>query len=332
MRAIVAFLAVLQGQDPDPAALLLYRKVGEEIRRAPDFEACLRLGRVRDGLRERARTALFGGQADPEKNVLRFHDIRTLVSRVADCPAGDFWEPLVAQADKSRGVTSWVDEPRNPAIGEEVLVDLIRETVVPGAWDDTNTILQIPGGQFLVSAPPAVQRRLAAYIEKLEKEIRREVRATVKVFAFDSPDTPIGDLATLDKRARRVGLLHLSAHLEQLVSATSGRRITLVTSYAEGRPVKEVRRDGFAFEFRAVPSAGAIKVSARIGFRKLLSIEEFPTADGPVDLPRFAETEARIERRVPDGRWVLLDRMGPFPEEAGIPPYLAIVGRFSIDR
>lgn len=342
-RAAVLGVLLLR-QEPEPPAVTLQREVERHWSATKDEEVRQRLGRVRAMLRQRAHEALFGDAEDPDQEVARFYEIGHIVGLLADQAVEGYWDaPLTPNLG---GATFVLDEPREPGLGMEGLVDLLKESVAPGTWEGDQTIESTPGGQLLIVAKSRVHRQVSRFLQIQESEAARQVRATVWFFAVPATDaaglTAGGDGAVSEQtlagllkpaqeggRARRVAGFELSGRLEQLISAFAGRDAAYVTGLDGRVPQRAVVKDGAAVELRAVPTTGGYKVHARLGFRKLLGVEEIATPRGTLELPRLAEVQCTEDLRVPEGKPVILGRLGPLPPEAGLPPVVVVLARFA---
>ncbi len=331
-------------QAPEEPVVRLQRALEEKLRSSGDAEVRRRAGDLREFLRDRIVTVLSGGPAPADDApVLGFHDPRTLMAPIQDRPFPAFWTLRLDGVKPAGGPL----EPLQSPIGEEQIVDLIKERVAPGTWEGDRTIEKTPAGMLLIQAPPSVQRAVARFLRVQEAETRLAWRVSVELFALQDP-RPAGlavprdgvleedslrkleELAAGD-RARRAGGFELSAPHSQLVSAFSGREVEIVVGHEEAGPRRVKVLDGLCVELMALPAGeGLVQARVRLGYRKLLGVEEVATARGPVQSPRFAETGFDEEvRMLRVGAPCMLGLLGPLPEEAKLPPYLLAVARFS---
>lgn len=129
---------------------------------------------------------------DPKKagggNVLELHDIRDILVKLQDFggPKVELVSPTAGGAGPLTGATFTLDEPKESSVGEEQIVDLIKENIAPGTWEDQQTIEKTPNQQLLVNAPPRVHRELREFLGKLRSYTGTMVAVTVRfVAAFD---------------------------------------------------------------------------------------------------------------------------------------------------
>jgi type II secretory pathway component GspD/PulD (secretin) len=104
------------------------------------------------------------------KSILELHDIRDILVKLQDFagPRVELVSPQgAAGGGPLTGATFTLDEPKAAAVGEEQIVDLIKENIAPGTWEGEQTIEKTPNQQLLVSAPPHVHRELREFLGKL---------------------------------------------------------------------------------------------------------------------------------------------------------------------
>ena len=134
------------------------------------------------------------------RSVLELHEVRHLLVKLQDHPGPD-----VALAEKSApGFSVTFEDPRELTVGEEVVVDLIRENVSPAAWDETQSIEQTPDQRLLVSAPLPVQRELERFLDGLNSLAPPTVTVTVEVMEADKAAAALirpGEAATWSAEA-----------------------------------------------------------------------------------------------------------------------------------
>jgi type II secretory pathway component GspD/PulD (secretin) len=129
---------------------------------------------------------------DPKKagggNVLELHDIRDILVKLQDFagPRVELVSPQAGGAGPLTGATFTLDEPKESSVGEEQIVDLIKENIAPGTWEGDQTIEKTPNQQLLVNAPPKVHRELREFLGKLRSYTGTMVAVTCRfVAAFD---------------------------------------------------------------------------------------------------------------------------------------------------
>ncbi|HZE97993.1 MAG TPA: hypothetical protein VE981_13270 [Planctomycetota bacterium] len=129
---------------------------------------------------------------DPKKagggSVLELHDIRDILVKLQDFagPKVELVSPSKGGGGPLTGATFTLDEPKESSVGEEQIVDLIKENISPGTWEGEQTIEKTPNQQLLVNAPPRVHRELREFLGKLRSYTGTMVSVTCRfVAAFD---------------------------------------------------------------------------------------------------------------------------------------------------
>ncbi len=129
---------------------------------------------------------------DPKKagggSVLELHDIRDILVKLQDFggPKVELVSPTAGGGGPLTGATFTLDEPKESSVGEEQIVDLIKENIAPGTWEEAQTIEKTPNQQLLVNAPPRVHRELREFLGKLRSYTGTMVAVTVRfVAAYD---------------------------------------------------------------------------------------------------------------------------------------------------
>jgi tetratricopeptide (TPR) repeat protein len=129
---------------------------------------------------------------DPKKagggSVLELHDIRDILVKLQDFagPRVELVSPQKGGGGPLTGATFTLDEPKESSVGEEQIVDLIKENISPGTWEGEQTIEKTPNQQLLVNAPPRVHRELREFLGKLRSYTGTMVSVTCRfVSAYD---------------------------------------------------------------------------------------------------------------------------------------------------
>jgi len=129
---------------------------------------------------------------DPKKagggSVLELHDIRDILVKLQDFagPKVELVSPSKGGGGPLTGATFTLDEPKESSVGEEQIVDLIKENISPGTWEGEQTIEKTPNQQLLVNAPPRVHRELREFLGKLRSYTGTMVSVTCRfVAAYD---------------------------------------------------------------------------------------------------------------------------------------------------
>jgi len=168
---------------------------------------------------------------DPKKagggNVLELHDIRDILVKLQDFagPKVELVSPSKGGGGPLTGATFTLDEPKESSVGEEQIVDLIKENISPGTWEGEQTIEKTPNQQLLVNAPPRVHRELREFLGKLRSYTGTMVSVTCRfVAAYDDflddvgvdiinranstlpgTDTPASGLTSVDDPTGQIG-------------------------------------------------------------------------------------------------------------------------------
>lgn len=333
MRKLFLVLAVAGGQEPAEEAREYHRLLEKHLAAERDSEAKLRLEEALRAMRSSAARALVGGDEDPRRPEIRIFDTRNLLTRPKDHACRDFWKwpggggPLMGAYDA-------LEQPPEPFVGEEAIVELLKEKTGRSEWEGDQTIERTPTRQILVQAPAPLQRKVAAFLRWAEAESQAGLRGSIVLFALAQPPAGIADpegalpeemferLSREEEGARRLGGVELTSEAEQVVSAFSGTRVPVVCFPGDtGTSVP----DGLAVQFQGVPSPPGYRVEVRLAFTRVLGVEEV----GGLRLPRLVEARMTEQRRVPAGRWVRLGVLGPLAPEANLPAHLLVVGRFA---
>lgn len=121
-------------------------------------------------------------------NVLELHDIRDILVKLQDFagPKVELVSPSAQGGGALTGATFTLDEPKESSVGEEQIVDLIKENIAPNTWEGDQTIEKTPNQQLLVNAPPKVHRELREFLGKLRSYTGTMVSVTCRfVAAYD---------------------------------------------------------------------------------------------------------------------------------------------------
>ncbi len=122
------------------------------------------------------------------RSVLELHDIRDILVKLQDFagPRVELVSPQGGMGGPLTGATFTLDEPKEASVGEEQIVDLIRENIAPGTWEGEQTIEKTPNQQLLVNAPPQVHRELREFLGKLRSYTGTMVSVVARfVAAYD---------------------------------------------------------------------------------------------------------------------------------------------------
>jgi type II secretory pathway component GspD/PulD (secretin) len=129
---------------------------------------------------------------DPKKasggSVLELHDIRDILVKIQDFqgPKVELVSPSKGGGGPLTGATFTLDEPKESSIGQDQIVDLIKENISPGTWEGEQTIDKTPNQQLLVNAPPKVHRELREFLGKIRSYTGTMVSVTCRfISAYD---------------------------------------------------------------------------------------------------------------------------------------------------
>ena len=149
---------------------------------------------------------------DPKKagggSVLELHDIRDILVKLQDFagPKVELVSPSKGGGGPLTGATFTLDEPKESSVGEEQIVDLIKENISPGTWEGEQTIEKTPNQQLLVNAPPRVHRELREFLGKLRSFTGTMVSVTCRfVSAYDDFLDDVG--VDIINRANSTGVI-----------------------------------------------------------------------------------------------------------------------------
>ncbi|HTF57487.1 MAG TPA: tetratricopeptide repeat protein [Planctomycetota bacterium] len=129
-----------------------------------------------------------GGKPVPE-----LHDIRDILVRIQDFagPKVELSTPGGAGAALA-GASFTLEEPKESAVSEEQIVDLIKDNVAPGTWEGEYTIEKTPNQQLIVNHSPKVHRELQQFLGRLRSYTGTMVSVTARFMA--SHDDFLDDL------------------------------------------------------------------------------------------------------------------------------------------
>src|SRR5438552_2054470 len=119
---------------------------------------------------------------------LQLYDVRDILVKIQDFqgPKVELVSPSKGGGGPLTGATFTLDEPKESSIGQDQIVDLIKENISPGTWEGEQTIDKTPNQQLLVNAPPKVHRELREFLGKIRSYTGTMVSVTCRfVSAFD---------------------------------------------------------------------------------------------------------------------------------------------------
>ena len=326
---MLMLVALLVLQDPAEEAVSLAREIRRQLAAGADSEVRLRLDASLRWMSGRASAVLFGEPEDPAQPVLRFHDVRNLVTRPRDRWSSDF---LAWVRGPLAGATDGIEERPAGPVDEETLFGLVRERTGPAHWEEKASLTWAPNRQMLVSAPPGLQGKVTQTVRQLEKELLIDFRVSVALFASAKPLDVARDVdgsmtgaawETLVRRAdegtevRRLSSIELAAQADQTVSTFSGSRRP-----ADGLANPTVP-EGLALQLRLLPAGEGAALDLRLSWTKVLSIDDA----GALRLPKVAEAAMSDRRSVPLGVPVVLGSPGMLAPETALPPHLTVIVR-----
>ncbi|MHC4605686.1 MAG: hypothetical protein ACYTAF_01965 [Planctomycetota bacterium] len=117
--------------------------------------------------------------------VLEIHDIRDILVQIRD-----FTGPIVELRYEGSGhtplagATFTLDEPKEASVGEDAIIDLIRDQVEPQTWEEGDYDIELtPNKQLLVNHTPRVQKKIREFLAKLRSYTGTMVSVTVRFIA-----------------------------------------------------------------------------------------------------------------------------------------------------
>jgi len=219
---------------------------------------------------------LPAGEERDVKRVLRFHDLRFLVSEIPDFPA----PPLALEDLQAISEGAGEQEPSfgggyfltpGTGISPDALVRLIRTNIAEDSWANLNNTIQVRGKELVVMQTEDVQRQIEELLEMLRARRARMVLVEIILVPADALGDPLREqpyrlppgsreeiLARAGKGARRI---FLTAYNDQTVSATSGGRRAALThiQYGSTGVVPNLR-----FGIRRLPAGITAEVRPRV--------------------------------------------------------------------
>lgn len=278
------------------------------------FLATLVLGTAGDD------TALAGD----DDVILLAYDVSDIVRKVRHFPAPKLGLQGIEEAEDPFDVD---DEDDGPVFGVEDIIDLIKEHVAPGTWDDGPNSITSSGTVIFITIDPSRTKQVAATLEGLRVKSVKPVTIEARVLALSPEQLADLGFAKKSKRSRLIkkeeGEALLAPILEHSDVALGAPRITAwenqrthslivdqsayiadaEVNEATGTvdPVIEVLNEGIVFEVVAKPRARGKKMllewSVTLAHRGDTQFEE---ADGDVvvELPR-------IEKSISEGRGIM---------------------------
>ncbi|MBI4563676.1 MAG: hypothetical protein HY716_03155 [Planctomycetes bacterium] len=115
--------------------------------------------------------------------MLELHDIRDILVKITDFPGPRVELLSPSAAGMLSGASFTLDEPKESAVSEEQIVELIQENIAPGTWEGEYTLEQTPNQQLLVNHTPKVQRELRQFLTRLRSYTGTMVSVTARFIA-----------------------------------------------------------------------------------------------------------------------------------------------------
>jgi hypothetical protein len=337
-------LLVGAAQEVADEAVTLARALRKQHASSSDSEERLRLADLMRRLSDRASLSLLGEPEDPDRHFYRLHDTRNITTRRKDTFCGEFWKWPLQSGGPLAGAGDAIDETRDGPYEMEFLVDFIKMATGPDRWAGETTVEKVPSGDgLLVHAPPDLQRKVATVVHNVSREALSGIRMTVTLLAsartLDTGAAPDGTLpdeawTRLQKQAdegvvRRLASIETVAMQDQTVASFSGTRRPVALAMGETGPIRSMVPDGCATELAALAGGSRFSLRGRIGYSRVLSIEDVATEKGTLRLPRVVEATLNVSRTLSPEATVVLGTLGPLPPEADVPPHLTVLARLS---
>jgi hypothetical protein len=273
--------------------------------------------------------------------VLRSHDARGVPPlTLRDKPGGR----LAIPREDMFGFTYTTDEPRESSVGEEHLIDLLKETASPGTFEGLATIERGLDGHLAVSQRPSVHDEVAWILDRL-----RENRPAAISLGADLVELDDAAAALLEPGASaRVAAADLDAALRRFrgprtrtfaLSGSDGQRVHL-EQRQETEAVVDFSKDGpflgrwisriEVLDARSSLVAGGrfVEVELRLSLGQSRDLAAEPTPLGELPRHELTATELGTTLLVPAGGAAVLAL--PSNGAGGAPPQLLLL-RASVD-
>lgn len=139
-----------------------------------DIDALIR--QARQALAEKLQAVKRKG---PIEFVGRVHDIRDLTTAFVDRPGHAL--DLAPSAGFGFGFFESEEAEALPFYEGETILDLVRESVAPGSWDELRSVsIDYRNGMLVVKHTPAVQKEIEAFLEELRARAASQVTVGVR--------------------------------------------------------------------------------------------------------------------------------------------------------
>ncbi len=307
------------------------RAVAPELE--PDEFADAPLDRVLDGIARRisglwlveARRILI---VAPQRVGVGVVDVRDLVWPLSDDPLVPL-DPVHPEAEAGS------DPSRIEFTGED-MANLVKAEVRKDRWDESEgKSTSFLNGYLILRNDDDVLRDAAAYVEKVRREMMREVRVELWAYAVRPGDEAsperLAEAAGEGKRARLVAAFDRTVHDKRRIALASTVATALVERYDEGgQPVTALYTTGTKANLRAGLSEDrrSVRVDLGAGWSRLLSVERKKGEHGEVHVPTVASHVLRTTSTVEAGKASVLGRLGDTKIVEGLGE-IVVVGRFT---
>ncbi len=227
------------------------------------------------------------------------------------------------------------------------LVELVKAGVEPGFWEETEgaDVQAIDEDRLLVLAPPAMQTKVASFLQDLQEDFGRTATVDLRWIAM-APDAAAGFLpsghdplvlgaeqaALLFARGHRGPAVSVCCFSGQLAAVTGGRQVAWIqdadVEVAQDSqttdPIVTVSNLGFLAQVRPVLGENAVMLGVDATLARQTDERTAPTRrNGRIEVPAFQVTFVRPVLRLPYGAWAVAE--GRRLEEGG--PWWLLLAR-----
>ncbi len=248
--------------------------------------------------------AVIGAPSRIRPPLQRSYDTRGIFVRVQDHP-GPF---LSLPTDALIGITVTSDEPRESSVGEELIIDLIKENVAPGTWEGLTTIERTIEGGLTVNAHPEAHEELSWFLDALRQFSHTPVSLSAEIAEADdetasllAPGAPvILSAVEIDAVADRIRkarprLLQTSGLDTQRVHSFHREETSAILGYVKGESITStwIAEAGLLDARPTLVANGRrISVELRLSLGQTRPLEAARTIPGP--LPRHERTVIQL--------------------------------------
>ncbi len=230
----------------------------------------------------------------------------------------------------------------------DTLVELIRDGVAKGSWEDPScSSVACYAGFLLVRAKPQVCDEVERFLSALRETALRELRVRASLVALkESAVASILDGNIVREEALRralaegkdavhVGEQDLTAFDDARVAAFSGRETHFVAGYsADGAGERREIREGFAFWVRPTTALDRkrVKLNLEAALCKLEGLERLTTRHGEVQVPTISIVKMTATQTIPMDVPVAVASQSDFSLPGREPRRLVLIVRVTLKK